>query len=74
MFCFKTKIDKNNKIHLPKAMTSEGFDGEISILPHYESAIIFPSKNSLEKVKISLEIALDLLNGQIKSKEVEKND
>lgn len=65
---FKQKLDRNNKIYIPKLLREAGFKGTIRIRPDDNVAIIYPESADLSSVKISVELLLREIDHFLKGK------
>ena len=53
---FNQKVDRNNRIYIPKPMRQSGFDKTIKIIPNATAAIMFGENTKLKDVLASIDI------------------
>jgi hypothetical protein len=66
---FREKLDRNNKIYLPKVLREAGFKGAIRIRPTENVAIIYPEGVDLSSVKSSIELLLSEIDNLLKKQQ-----
>ncbi|MGQ9507545.1 MAG: hypothetical protein ACUVTB_06815 [Candidatus Bathycorpusculaceae bacterium] len=68
MVKFTLKMDRNNKVYIPKPIREAGFIETLEIIPNAFAAVVYPSGADLERVKKSLEVILKDVEHRLKGR------